>query len=114
LTDLLEGRDIRRGVLELLRDAEEPVLAGDLSKQAAEREDFGARLTGSVLIWLEGFLACSYAWSRRALFACQVLPMVVVDCGRSPGKHLRINLGCPLRLKRVARFLIQVLESADL
>ncbi|TCS05288.1 hypothetical protein [Rhizobium sp. BK418] len=40
VTDLLRGRDVRRGVLELLRDAEEPILAGDLSKQFAEREGF--------------------------------------------------------------------------
>ncbi|MBB4187365.1 hypothetical protein GGE07_004029 [Sinorhizobium terangae] len=44
VTDLLRGRDVRRGVLELLRDAEEPILAGDLSKQFAEREGFGAEI----------------------------------------------------------------------
>jgi hypothetical protein len=33
---------VRGGVLQLLRDAEEPILAGDLSKQFAEREGFGA------------------------------------------------------------------------
>ncbi|WP_245424368.1 hypothetical protein [Sinorhizobium sp. BJ1] len=46
VTDLLRGRDVRRGVLELLRDAEEPILAGDLSKQFAEREGFGAEIDG--------------------------------------------------------------------
>ncbi|MDQ0323588.1 hypothetical protein QO002_005794 [Pararhizobium capsulatum DSM 1112] len=46
VTDLLRGRDVRRGVLELLRDAEEPILAGDLSKQFAERESFGAEIDG--------------------------------------------------------------------
>ncbi|ACP23270.1 hypothetical protein NGR_b18200 (plasmid) [Sinorhizobium fredii NGR234] len=43
VTDLLRG-DVRRGVLELLRDAEKPILAGDLSKQFAEREGFGAEI----------------------------------------------------------------------
>jgi hypothetical protein len=46
VTDLLRGRDVRRGVLELLRDAEQPILAGDLSKQFAEREGFGAEIDG--------------------------------------------------------------------
>ncbi|WP_260692402.1 hypothetical protein [Rhizobium laguerreae] len=44
VTDLLRGRDVRRGVLELLRDAEEPILAGDLSKRFAEREGFGTEI----------------------------------------------------------------------
>ncbi len=44
VTDLLRGRDVRRGVLELLRDAKEPILAGDLSEQFAEREGFGAEI----------------------------------------------------------------------
>jgi hypothetical protein len=39
-------RDVRRGVLELLRDAEEPVLASDLSKQFAEREGFEPEIEG--------------------------------------------------------------------
>ncbi|MBX4941013.1 hypothetical protein HJA97_26550 [Rhizobium binae] len=46
VTDLLKGRDVRRGVLELLRDAEEPILAGDLSKQFATREGFEAEMDG--------------------------------------------------------------------
>lgn len=46
VTDLLRGRDVRRGVLELLRDTEEPILAGDLSKQFAEREGFVADIDG--------------------------------------------------------------------
>lgn len=46
VTDLLRGRDVRRGVLELLRDAGEPILAGDLSKQFAEREGFGGQMDG--------------------------------------------------------------------
>lgn len=46
VTDLLRGRDVRRGVLELLRDAEEPILAGDLSKQFAEREGFVSEIDG--------------------------------------------------------------------
>lgn len=46
VTDLLRGRDVRRGVLELLRDAEEPILAGDLSKQFAEREGFATEIDG--------------------------------------------------------------------
>lgn len=46
VTDLLRGRDVRGGVLQLLRNAEEPILAGDLSKQFAEREGFGAEIDG--------------------------------------------------------------------
>ncbi|KQW39277.1 MULTISPECIES: hypothetical protein [unclassified Ensifer] len=46
VTDLLKGRDVRRGVLELLRDSEEPVLAGDLSKRFAEREGFATEIDG--------------------------------------------------------------------
>ncbi len=46
VTDLLRGRDVRRGVLELLRDAEEPILAGDLSRQFAEREGFVSEIDG--------------------------------------------------------------------
>jgi hypothetical protein len=48
VTDLLRGRDVRRGVLELLRDAEEPILAGDLSKRFAEREGFATEIDGIV------------------------------------------------------------------
>lgn len=55
------------------------------------------RLTGSALTWLEGFLACSNAWSRQGWFAAQVLPTVVVECGRSPANP-RIKPGRPLRL----------------
>lgn len=46
VTDLLRGRDVRRGVLELLRDAEEPILAGELSKQFAQREGLGTEIDG--------------------------------------------------------------------
>ncbi len=97
VTDLLRGRDVRGGVLQLLRDAEEPILTGDLSKQFAEREGFGAEIDRIGPTWLEGFLACSNAWSRQGWFAGQVLLMVVVECGRSPGNP-RIKPGRPLRL----------------
>lgn len=46
VTDLLRGRDVRRGVLVLLRDAEEPIHAGDMSKQFVEREGFGSEIAG--------------------------------------------------------------------
>jgi hypothetical protein len=46
VTDLLRGRDVRRGVLELLRDAEEPILAGDLSKRFVDREGFATEIDG--------------------------------------------------------------------
>jgi hypothetical protein len=46
VSDLLRGRDVRRGVLELLRDVDEPILAGDLSKQFAEREGFEGEIDG--------------------------------------------------------------------
>jgi hypothetical protein len=58
----------------------------------------GPRLTGSALTWLEGFLACSNVWSRQGWFARQVLPMAVVDCGRSPGKHPKLKPCRSLRL----------------
>ena len=88
----------RRGVLELLRDAEEPVFAGDLSKQFAEREGFGSEIDGiGGRTLLVGFLACSNEWSRQGWFAGQVLPMVVVECGRSPGNP-RVKRDRPLRL----------------
>jgi hypothetical protein len=46
VTDLLRGRDVRRGVPELLRDAEESILADDLSKRFVEREGFAAEIDG--------------------------------------------------------------------
>lgn len=46
VTDLLKGRDVRRGVLELLRDAETPVLAGDLSRRFIEREGLSNETDG--------------------------------------------------------------------
>lgn len=38
VTDLLKGRNVRRGVLELLRDTEEPILASQLSEKYLVRE----------------------------------------------------------------------------
>ncbi|MDW9776433.1 hypothetical protein GOA89_32600 [Sinorhizobium meliloti] len=38
VTDLLKGRNVRHGVLELLRDTEEPVLASQLSERFLVRE----------------------------------------------------------------------------
>ncbi|SCX03962.1 hypothetical protein DSM25558_0591 [Agrobacterium sp. DSM 25558] len=46
VTDLLKGRDVRRGVLELLRDAENPILAGDLSRRFIEREGLSDKSDG--------------------------------------------------------------------
>lgn len=44
ITNGLSG--VRRGMLELLRDVEKPILAGDLPKQFAEHEGFGAEIDG--------------------------------------------------------------------
>jgi len=46
VTDLLKGRDVRRGVLETLRDAETPLLASELSKRFLSREGIEAAAEG--------------------------------------------------------------------
>ena len=53
----------------------------------------GPRSAGLVRTLPVGSPACSNEWSRQRWFARQVLPMVVVDCGRSPGKRPRVNVG---------------------
>lgn len=41
VTDLLKGRDVRRGVLQVLRDEAEPIYAADITQKFLQRERIG-------------------------------------------------------------------------
>lgn len=46
VTDLLKGRNVRGGVLDILREAEAPILAGDLAEQFLKREGVDTPIDG--------------------------------------------------------------------
>ena len=46
VTDLLKGRNVRGGVLDILREAEAPILAGDLAEQFLKREGVETAIEG--------------------------------------------------------------------
>jgi hypothetical protein len=46
VTDLLKGRNVRGGVLDILREAEESILAGDLAERFLKREEVETPIDG--------------------------------------------------------------------
>lgn len=95
---LIQRHDEANRLIGLGLDGDDPpfgpkILAGDLWNSLPNAKAWRPRSTGLVRTLPVGFLACSNEWNRQGWFARQVLPMVVVDCGRLPGKRPKIKLG---------------------
>lgn len=65
VTDLLKGRDLHRGILKTLRDAESPIFATEVSQRNLSRE--------------------------RLATAAEGLLTVGGDCGKSPISQIRVS-----------------------
>ncbi len=83
VTDLLKGRNVRRGVLELLRNTEEPILASQLSEKHLLHEGARNWQTGSPPAWRAASRVCSREGSSRDWSARPALQTVGAGCGRS-------------------------------